>query len=53
MTRTEQRRERIKERMAERRAQLTALREIRDSPDAKPETRLEAVKLIAEIEGHI
>lgn len=51
MTGNEQSRERIKARMAERRAQLSALREIRDNPDASPETRLEAVKLIAELES--
>lgn len=49
MTNAEQRRERVKMRMSERRAQLTALREIRDNPDASPETRLEAVKQITEI----
>lgn len=49
MTNAEQRRERVKMRMSERRAQLTALREIRDNPDVSPETRLKAVKQITEI----
>lgn len=35
----------------EREAQLDALRQIRDNPQATPGERLEAVKLLMELEG--
>lgn len=35
----------------EQEAQLAALRQIRDNPNATPETRLEAVKLLIEMNG--
>ena len=35
----------------EQEAQLTTLRQIRDNPNATPETRLEAVKLLIEMNG--
>ena len=35
----------------ERESQRNALRQIRDNPQAAPETRLEAVKMLEEMEG--
>ena len=45
------RRERRKREMAEHIAQLAALRQIRDDPNTTPEARLEAVKLLMEMES--
>ena len=45
------RRERHRQEMGEIKAQVAALRQIRDSQEAAPETRLEAVKLLLELEG--
>ena len=39
---------RVREKL-EGQAQLAALRQIRDNPNATPETRLEAVKLLMEL----
>ncbi len=39
---------RVREKL-EQEAQLAALRQIRDNPNATPETRLEAVKLLMEL----
>ena len=49
----EERRQRIEKahQELEKEAQLTALRQIRDDPNATPEARLEAVKLLMEMEG--
>ena len=49
------RRERREREMAEHTAQVAALRQIRDDPNTTPEARLEAVKLLMEMEnkGHI
>ena len=49
----EERRQRAKKarQEREREAQLAALRQIRDNPNATPETRLEAVKLLIEMNG--
>lgn len=44
------RRERREREMAEHTAQLAALRQIRDDPNATPGERLEAVKLLLELE---
>lgn len=41
---------RVREKL-EQEAQLAALRQIRDNPNATPETRLEAVKLLIEMNG--
>lgn len=35
----------------EREAQLSALRQIRDNPDATPGDRLEAIKMLLDMEG--
>ena len=45
------RRERREREMAEHTAQLAALRQIRDDPNTTPEARLEAVKLLLEMEN--
>ena len=45
------RRERQLKREREKSAQVEALRQIRDDPKATPEARLEAVKLLLEMEG--
>ena len=45
------RRERQLKREREKSAQVEALRQIRDNPKATPEPRLEAVKLLLEMEG--
>ena len=45
------RRERREREMAEHTAQLAALRQIRDDPNTTPEARLEAVKLLLEMES--
>ena len=45
------RRERHRQEMEEVKAQANALRQIRDSQEAAPETRLEAVKLLLEMES--
>ena len=50
MRNTEKRLVRIRERRAEREAQLRALRKIRDDPNAAPGERLEAIKLLLELE---
>ncbi len=49
------RRERREREQAERAAQVAALRKVRDDPDTSPGERLEAVKLLLELErkGHI
>lgn len=49
----EERRQRAEQAHQEREqeAQLAALRQIRDNPNATPETRLEAVKLLIEMNG--
>lgn len=44
------RRERREREMAEHTAQLAALRQIRDDPNTTPGERLEAVKLLLELE---
>ena len=44
------RRERRERERAERAAQVAALRQIRDDPNTTPEARLEAVKLLLELE---
>ena len=44
------RRERHRQEMEEVKAQAAALRQIRDNPDATPGERLEAVKLLLELE---
>ena len=44
------RRERREREMAEHTAQLAALRQIRDDPNTTPEARLEAVKLLLDLE---
>ena len=50
MTKEERRQRAEKARQKrEREAQLSALRQIRDNPDATPEDRLEAVKLLLEL----
>lgn len=45
------RRERRERERAERAAQVSALRQIRDDPSTTPEARLEAVKLLMEMEN--
>ena len=45
------RKERREREMAEHIAQLAALRQIRDDPNTTPEARLEAVKLLLEMEN--
>lgn len=45
MTKEERRQKR------EREAQLSALRQIRDNPDATPGDRLEAIKMLLDMEG--
>ena len=45
------RRERRERERAERAAQVAALRQIRDDPSTTPEARLEAVKLLMEMES--
>lgn len=45
------RRERQLKREREKSAQVEALRQIRDNPKATPEARLEAVKLLLEMES--
>ena len=45
------RRERRERERAERAAQVSALRQIRDDPKTAPEARLEAVKLLLEMES--
>ena len=45
------RRERRERERTERAAQLAALRQIRDDPNTTPEARLEAVKLLMEMEN--
>ena len=45
------RRERHEREQAEIKAQAAALRQIRDNPDAMPGDRLEAVKLLMELQG--
>lgn len=45
------RRERRERERTERAAQLAALRQIRDDPNTTPEARLEAVKLLMEMES--
>ena len=50
MKNTEKRLVRIRERRAAREAQLRALRKIRDDPNAAPGERLEAIKLLLELE---
>lgn len=51
----EERRQRLEKahREREREAQLAALRQIRDNPQATPVERLEAVKLLMELEKNI
>ena len=44
------RRERREREMAEHTAQIAALRQIRDDPNTTPEARLEAVKLLLNLE---
>ena len=44
------RRDRHEREQAEIKAQAAALRQIRDNPDAMPEDRLEAVKLLMEMQ---
>ena len=45
------RRERHERERAEQAAQVAALRQIRDDPNTTPEARLEAVKLLLEMES--
>ena len=45
------RRERRERERAEQAAQVAALRQIRDDPSTTPETRLEAVKMLLEMES--
>ena len=45
------RRERHERERVERAAQVSALRQIRDDPNTTPEARLEAVKLLLEMES--
>ena len=45
------RRERHRQEMEEVKAQAAALRQIRDNPNATPGERLEAVKVLLEMEG--
>lgn len=46
----EERRQRAEKARQEREAQAAALRQIRDNPDATPGERLEAVKLLMELQ---
>ena len=41
----------IRARQADRRANLTVLRQIRDDPDSTPADRIEAIRLLIELEA--
>ena len=46
----EERRQRVEKSRQEREAQVTVLRQIRDNPQATPGERLEAIKMLMEIQ---